>query len=81
MTLVQKIHAEIAGNGGWLPFDRFMNMALYEPGLGYYAGGRRKFGRMPSPGELYIAHFLGPHGAEKFFKAGLADPEYQGLAQ
>jgi hypothetical protein len=34
-----------------------------------------KFGRMPSPGELYIAHFLGPHGAEKMFTAGLADPD------
>ncbi|MEQ1902231.1 MAG: lytic transglycosylase domain-containing protein [Devosia sp.] len=34
-----------------------------------------KFGRMPSPGELYIAHFLGPQGAEKLFNAGLADPD------
>jgi hypothetical protein len=34
-----------------------------------------KFGRMPSPGELYIAHFLGPQGAEKLFNAGLADAD------
>jgi hypothetical protein len=34
-----------------------------------------KFGRMPSPGELYIAHFLGARGAEKMFTAGLADPD------
>lgn len=34
-----------------------------------------KFGRMPSPGELYIAHFLGAKGAEKLFTAGLADPD------
>ena len=33
-----------------------------------------KFGRMPSPGELYIAHFLGAQGAEKLFNAGLKDP-------
>lgn len=33
-----------------------------------------RFGRMPSPGELYIAHFLGANGAAKFFDAGLADP-------
>jgi len=33
-----------------------------------------RFGRMPSPGELYIAHFLGAQGAEKMFTAGLADP-------
>jgi hypothetical protein len=34
-----------------------------------------RFGRMPSPGELYIAHFLGAEGAEKLFGAGLADPD------
>src|SRR5690606_35377314 len=28
-----------------------------------------KFGRMPSPGELYIAHFLGAEGAGKLFTA------------
>jgi hypothetical protein len=36
---------------------------------------QQKFGRMPSPGELYIAHFLGAHGAERFFSAGLANPD------
>ncbi len=34
-----------------------------------------KFGRMPSPGELYIAHFLGAKGAERMFTAGLADAD------
>lgn len=34
-----------------------------------------RFGRMPSPGELYIAHFLGAQGAEKLFNAGLKDPD------
>ena len=34
-----------------------------------------RFGRMPSPGELYIAHFLGPSGAERFFEAGLTQPD------
>ncbi len=33
-----------------------------------------KFGKMPSAGELYIAHFMGPQGAEKLFRAGLQDP-------
>jgi SAM-dependent MidA family methyltransferase len=54
VSLIQKIHAEIAAAGGWLPFDRFMSMALYEPGLGYYAGGRRKFGQMPSEGSDFV---------------------------
>lgn len=36
---------------------------------------RAAFGRMPSAGELYIAHFLGAQGAEKMFKAGLDNPD------
>lgn len=35
---------EIARAGGWLSFARFMERALYAPGLGYYAAGARKFG-------------------------------------
>ena len=34
-----------------------------------------RFGKHPSPGELYIAHFLGPQGAEKLFRAGLENPD------
>ncbi len=36
---------------------------------------RNAFGRMPSAGELYIAHFLGARGAEKLFQAGLSNPD------
>src|SRR5579872_5747577 len=35
---------EIAAAGGWLSFERFMDMALYAPGLGYYSAGARKLG-------------------------------------
>lgn len=38
------IVAEIAAQGGLLPFDRFMELALYAPGLGYYAAGSTKLG-------------------------------------
>ncbi|RZJ11859.1 MAG: class I SAM-dependent methyltransferase [Rubrivivax sp.] len=31
-----------------------MAMALYEPGQGYYAGGRRKFGQMPGEGSDFV---------------------------
>jgi hypothetical protein len=34
-----------------------------------------RFGRMPSPGELYIAHFMGARGAEALFRAGLENPD------
>ena len=36
---------------------------------------QQRFGRMPSAGELYIAHFLGAQGAERMFNAGLQNPD------
>ena len=42
--LAQKIKTEIAGNQGWIDFARYMQLALYAPGLGYYSGGAKKFG-------------------------------------
>jgi len=38
------IAADIAGAGGFIPFARYMELALYAPGLGYYAAGATKFG-------------------------------------
>ena len=43
--LQQRICEEIGRRGGAIGFDRYMEMALYAPGLGYYTAGRRKFGR------------------------------------
>ena len=45
--LQTRIHEAIAQAGGWLGFDRFMELALYAPGLGYYANDLREFGLMP----------------------------------
>ncbi len=42
--LVAVIRGEIEAAGGRLPFDRYMELALYAPGLGYYTAGSRKFG-------------------------------------
>jgi SAM-dependent MidA family methyltransferase len=39
------IVAEIERAGGWIPFERYMALALYAPGLGYYMAGARKLGR------------------------------------
>jgi SAM-dependent MidA family methyltransferase len=36
--------AAIAAAGGWLSFERYMDLALYAPGLGYYSAGARKLG-------------------------------------
>jgi SAM-dependent MidA family methyltransferase len=52
--LQQRIREAIASQGGWLGFDRFMAMALYEPGLGYYANPSRKFGTMPASGSDFV---------------------------
>jgi SAM-dependent MidA family methyltransferase len=38
------IRAAIKAHGGWISFATFMELALYAPGLGYYAAGARKFG-------------------------------------
>lgn len=38
------IRAEILTAGGWLSFERFMELALYTPGLGYYSAGSAKLG-------------------------------------
>jgi SAM-dependent MidA family methyltransferase len=43
--LVALIRGDIAANGGWIPFARYMELALYAPGLGYYTAGARKLGR------------------------------------
>ena len=37
--------AEIARAGGWIDFERYMDIALYAPGLGYYSAGARKLGQ------------------------------------
>lgn len=53
-ALASHIHQAIAHNDGWLPFDRFMALALYQPGLGYYANDRAKFGQMPQSGSDFV---------------------------
>ena len=39
------VRTELADAGGWLSFERFMELVLYAPGLGYYSAGSRKLGR------------------------------------
>ncbi len=57
--LLEKITQASRRQGGCLPFDSYMNMALYEPGLGYYAGGLVPFGEQgdfvtaPESGALF----------------------------
>jgi SAM-dependent MidA family methyltransferase len=44
LDLQARILAAIDGNGGWLGFAKFMQLALYAPGLGYYSAGAAKLG-------------------------------------
>lgn len=60
-ALHQRIVETITAHGGWIPFSEFMNLALYAPGLGYYASGRPVFG---SGGDFVTAPELGGLFAE-----------------
>jgi len=42
--LGEHIAQAILAEGDWIPFSRYMELALYAPGMGYYAAGARKFG-------------------------------------
>ena len=54
-TAVQRlIQAHLVKPGGWLPFDRFMALALYAPGLGYYSARQNQIGRMPASGSDFV---------------------------
>jgi SAM-dependent MidA family methyltransferase len=55
--LLEKLAAEIVDAGGFLPFHRYMEIVLYEPGLGYYVNGRRKLG---AGGDFVTAPELSP---------------------
>ena len=74
------IRGAIQAAGGWIGFDRFMEMALYTPGWGYYASESRKFGVMPAGvkgggGDFVTAPEMSPH-----FGRALARQMAQALA-
>ncbi len=52
--------------GGWIPFSRFMDAALYAPGLGYYSAGAMKFG---AAGDFVTAPELTPLFARTIARA------------
>lgn len=75
-ALAAVLRQAMSQQGGWLPFDRFMALVLYQPGLGYYASPGRKFGAMPASGSDFItAPELSP-----LFARALAVQVAQGLA-
>jgi SAM-dependent MidA family methyltransferase len=71
--LVACIRAEIREAGGWIPFLRYMELALHAPGLGYYAGGSAKLG---AAGDFATAPEMGPLLARTLARqvAGILQP-------
>jgi SAM-dependent MidA family methyltransferase len=55
--LVEFIRSDIAASGGWISFARYMELALYAPGLGYYSAGSHKLGEA---GDFITAPELSP---------------------
>jgi SAM-dependent MidA family methyltransferase len=52
--LSQRLARAIGAAGGQIGFDEFMALALYTPGLGYYANDLRKLGLMPGSGSDFV---------------------------
>ena len=71
-----RIADAITQAGGWLGFDAFMHLALYTPGLGYYANDLRKLGLMPGSG----SDFVTAPELSSLFGLTLAQPVSQALA-
>lgn len=55
--LYTHITNEIADAGGWISFAEYMQLALYAPGLGYYAAGAHKLG---AAGDFITAPEISP---------------------
>ncbi len=55
--MAKRIREEITANSGWISFSRYMELALYAPGLGYYTAGTHKFGEA---GDFVTAPELSP---------------------
>jgi len=56
-ALLERIGAELGAGRNWISFARYMELALYAPGLGYYAAGARKLG---AGGDFVTAPELSP---------------------
>lgn len=59
--MLERVREEIIAAGGWLDFERYMELVLYAPGLGYYSAGSWKLG---AEGDFVTAPELGPAFAE-----------------
>jgi SAM-dependent MidA family methyltransferase len=58
--LVAHVREEIAAAGGWIGFDRYMDLVLYAPSLGYYTAGAHKLGDAARGGDFVTAPEISP---------------------
>ena len=79
VSLATELHrllqARLQAQAGWLPFDRFMALALYAPGVGYYSARSQPIGCMPSGGSDFVTAPL----VSPFFGMALARSLQQAL--
>jgi SAM-dependent MidA family methyltransferase len=72
---------QIALHGGWIGFDRFMALALYAPGLGYYVRGDSQIGNLPADRSGQTSDFATAPGMSPLFGRALAVQVQQALQQ
>lgn len=75
-AIFTKISQEIQEKDGWIPFSRYMELALYEPSLGYYTSTLEKFGRS---GDFITAPEISPFFGQTIVNTIL--PVLEGLRQ
>ncbi len=82
-SVSEALHVHIAvlieKKGGWLPFDDFMQAALYAPGLGYYTNGLPKFGSLSRAEPHAGSDFITAPEISPLFGQCLADQAAQVL--
>ena len=79
-ALLACIGQAIAEAGGWLPFDRYMELALYAPGLGYYAAAPGVLGAWGGSSDFVTAPELTPLFAATLARQVAAVARAEGLA-
>ncbi len=80
-ALARHLAGVLADHGGWIGFDRFMEVALYTPGLGYYAADDAQFGNLPAGNGQRGSDFTTAPGISAYFGRALAVQVAQAMQQ
>ena len=79
--LLHHIAKAIDAAQGWIGFDTFMHLALYAPGLGYYANASAKFGVLPQSKGGHTSDFVTAPEMTPLFGQTLASQVAQALQE